>query len=176
LEITLVTTDSAARQKLTRAIQAQWKKINVGVNLQFLYGRGLFAAQSAGGPLTDRTFNAAIYSWVGGDDPRFMGLYACAGIPSKDNPAGQNHPGWCNKDADDALKQAETNPEIAVSREKRKLFVETFFKAWTTEAPVIPLFVNSTPLVYRTGFKNYTCGPTQSAACGWNAYEWELSK
>jgi peptide/nickel transport system substrate-binding protein len=177
LEITLMTTDRADRQKLAQVIQAQWKAINVGVNIQFLYGRGLFATCSAGGPLYCRTFDAAIYTWVGGDDPQFMGLYNCAGVPTKENGwVGQNNPGWCNKDADEALKQSETNAEVTVSREKRKPFIYTFFKAWTAEVPVIPLFVNSVPKAYRTGFKNYYCGPTQYAPCGWNAYTWELSK
>jgi len=40
----------------------------------------------------------------------------------------------------------------------------------------MPLWVNSVPLATRPGFKNYTCGPTSVAACGWNAWTWELSK
>ena len=80
-----MTTDRADRQKLAQVIQSMWKAVNVGVNLQFLYGRGLFATCSAGGPLYCRTFDAAIYTWVGGDDPSFMGLYNCAGIPTKEN-------------------------------------------------------------------------------------------
>jgi peptide/nickel transport system substrate-binding protein len=177
LEITLMTTDRADRQKLAQVIQAMWKAINVGVNLQFLYGRGLFATCSAGGPLYCRTYDAAIYTWVGGDDPQFMGLYNCSSIPTKENGwAGQNDVGWCNKDADNALIQSETNADVTVSRDKRKPFIQTFFQAWTAEVPVIPLFVNSVPVAARTGFKNYTCGPTQYAPCGWNAYTWELSK
>jgi peptide/nickel transport system substrate-binding protein len=177
LEITLMTTDRADRQKLAQVIQAMWKAINVGVNLQFLYGRGLFSTCSAGGPLYCRTYDAAIYTWVGGDDPQFMGLYNCSSIPTKENGwSGQNDVGWCNKDADVALTQSETNADVTVSRDKRKPFIQTFFQAWTAEVPVIPLFVNSVPLAARTGFKNYTCGPTQYAPCGWNAYTWELSK
>jgi peptide/nickel transport system substrate-binding protein len=84
-EITLMTTDRADRTRLAQVIQSMWKALNVGVNLQFLYGRGLFAACSAGGPLYCRTYDAAIYTWVGGDDPGFWGLYNCAGIPTKEN-------------------------------------------------------------------------------------------
>ncbi len=177
LEITLMTTDRTDRQKLAQVIQAQWKAINVGVNLQFLYGRGLFATCSAGGALYCRTFDAAIYTWVGGDDPGFWGLYNCAGIPTKENSySGQNNPGWCNKAADTALNDAENNADIVVSPAKRKVAYAPFFTAWTTEVPVIPLFVNAVPIVARTGFKNYKCGPTQNAPCGWNAWEWELTK
>jgi peptide/nickel transport system substrate-binding protein len=177
LEITLMTTDRADRQKIAQAIQAQWKAVNVGTNLQFLYGRGLFATCSAGGPLYCRTFDAAVYTWVGGDDPGFWGLYNCSGIPTKENNwSGQNNPGWCNKPADTALNDAENNADIVVSIAKRKAAYAPFFKAWTTEVPVIPLWVNSVPIPARTGFKNYTCGPTQNAPCGWNAWQWELSK
>lgn len=177
LEITLMTTDRSDRQKLAQVIQSMWKAVNVGVNLQFLYGRGLFAACSAGGPLYCRTFDAAIYTWVGGDDPGFWGLYNCAGIPTKENGwSGQNNPGWCNAEADKALNDAENNAEIVVSHDARKKAYAPFFTAWTTDVPVIPLFVNAVPVVARTGFKNYTCGPTQNAPCGWNAWEWELSK
>ena len=121
--------------------------------------------------------DAAIYTWVGSDDPQFMGLYNCAGIPTKENGyAGQNNPGWCNKKADEDLTASEINSENAVSHAKRLPFIYDFFKQWTAEVPVIPLFVNSVPVAYRAGFKNYTCGPTSTAACGWNAYTWELSK
>lgn len=177
LEITLLTTDRADRQKLAQTIQAMWKAVNVGTNIQFLYGRGLFQPCSAGGPLYCRTYDAAIYTWVGGDDPGFWGLYNCTGIPTKENNySGQNNPGWCNKDADKALNDAENNADIVVSPAKRKAAYAPFFKAWTAEVPVIPLFVNAVPIVARTGFKNYTCGPTNSAPCGWNSWQWELSK
>ncbi len=177
LEITLMTTDRADRQKLAQVVQSMWKAINVGVNLQFLYGRGLFQPCSAGGPLYCRTYDAAIYTWVGGDDPGFWGLYNCAGIPTKENNySGQNNPGWCNKDADTALNAAENNADIVVSVAKRKAAYAPFFKAWTAEVPVIPFFVNSVPIAARTGFKNYTCGPTNAAPCGWNAWQWELTK
>jgi len=177
LEITLMTTDRADRQKLAQVVQAMWKKINVGVNLQFLYGRGLFAPCSSGGPLYCRTYDAAIYTWVGGDDPGFWGLYNCAGIGTADNSwSGQNNPGWCNAEADKALNEAENNADVVVSHAARQVAYAPFFKAWTDEVPVIPFFVNAVPIAARPGFKNYLCGPTSAAPCGWNSWTWELSK
>jgi peptide/nickel transport system substrate-binding protein len=177
LEITLMTTDRADRQALAQVIQAQWKKLNVGVNLQYLYGRGLFAAASAGGPLYSRTFDAAIYTWLGGDDPQFKNLYGCASIGTKENNwVGQNNPGFCDKEADDALTQSETNADVALSRDKRKPFIETFFQKWTEAVPVIPLFAATEPYVYRAGFVNFKVGPTTSSVIGYQAWEWELSK
>jgi peptide/nickel transport system substrate-binding protein len=177
LEITLMTTDRADRQSLAQVIQSQWKALNVGVNIQFLYGRGLFATCTAGGPLNCRTFDAAIYTWITGDDPNFGGLYDCAGIGTKENNwSGQNYPGWCNKAADEAIAKAEKDADISLSREKRKPFYDTFFKEWTKDVPVIPLFSNTRVYVVRTGWKNWKAGPTQYSADGWNAYEWEVSK
>ena len=177
LEITLMTTDRTDRQALAQVIQSQWKKANVGVNLQFLYGRGLFATCSAGGPLYCRTFDAAIYTWIGSDDPYFMGTYNCSSIPTQENGwVGQNNPGWCNKEADEALKQSEMNAEVTLVRDKRKPFIEKFFQLFTANVPVIPLFVATEPYPYRVTFKNFKPGPTQYSPLAWNAWEWEISK
>jgi len=177
LEFTLMTTDRADRQALAQVIQQQLKANGFGVNLQFLYGRGLFATASAGGPLSARTFDAAIYTWITGDDPGFLGLYNCSAIPSEANGfSGQNYPGFCDKRADELLALNETDPEVSLSREKRKPILEEFFKIWTENVPVIPLFSNTRVYVVRTGFANFKPGPTQYAADGWNAWEWELVK
>jgi len=48
LEFTLMTTDRQDRQLLAQVIQSMWRQLNIGVNLQFLYGRGLFQACEAG--------------------------------------------------------------------------------------------------------------------------------
>jgi peptide/nickel transport system substrate-binding protein len=177
LEFTLMTTDRADRQSLAQVIQNQWKAVGFGVNLQFLYGRGLFTPASQGGPLYGRSFDAAIYTATGGDDPQFMGQYNCAAVPTEGNGwVGQNYVGYCNKDADEALKQSETNVDVTLYRDQRKPFIETFFQAWTKEVPVIPLFAATEPYVYRSGLKNFKPGLTQYAAAAWNAWEWELSK
>ncbi len=177
LEITLMTTDRTDRTALAQVIQSQWKKINVGVNIQFLYGRGLFATCSAGGPLNCRTFDAAIYTWIGSDDPTFMGQYNCAAVGTKENNwTGQNYPGYCNKEADDAIKNSEANAEVTLSRDKRKPYIEKFFQLFTRDVPVIPLFVATEPYPYRVTFKNFKPGPTQYSPLAWNAWEWEISK
>lgn len=177
LEFTLMTTDRADRQALAQVIQQQLKAAGFGVNLQFLYGRGLFATASAGGPLSARTFDAAIYTWITGDDPGHLGLYNCAAIPSEGNGwSGQNYTGFCDPRADQLLTMNETDPEISLSREKRKPVLEEFYQIWTDQAPVIPLFSNTRVYVVRAGFANFKAGPTQYAADGWNAWEWELAK
>lgn len=168
LEFTLMTTDRADRQAVAQVLQQQWKAVGFGVNLQFLYGRGLFATAAAGGPLNSHTFQAAIYTWITGDDPQFLGLYSCTG--------GQNFPQWCNAEADAQLAINEINPETSLSRELRKPALEKFFQIWTAEVPVIPLFSNTRVYVVRTGFVNWKAGPTSAAPDTWNVWEWELSK
>lgn len=177
LEITLMTTDRADRQALAQVVQSQWKAINVGVNIQFLYGRGLFATADAGGPLSSRSFDAAIYTWITGDDPGHLGLYDCAAVPNEGNNfSGQNYTGYCDPEADKLLSQNETDPEISLSIEKRKPVLEKFYQLWTDAVPVIPLFSNTRVYVVRTGLKNFKAGPTQYAADAWNSWEWELEK
>jgi len=177
LEFTLMTTDRKDRQKLAQAVQAMWKKLNVGVNLQFLYGRGLFQVCSAGGPLYCRTFDAAIYTFGTDDSATFYNLYSCAAIPSEvNNWSGQNSPGWCNQVAVDALNQSENNPDIAVSQTKRLPYIFAFFKELTKEVPVVFLYGSAEPFPHRTGWKNFKPGPTQYSLPTWNSWEWELMK
>jgi len=177
LEFTLMTTDRADRQALAQVIQQQLKAVGFGVNLQFLYGRGLFATCSQGGLLYCRTYDAAIYTWLTDDNADFQGLYGCNGIPTEaNNWSGQNYPGFCDQKADELLKMSETDPEISLSREKRKPLVEEFFQIWTSAVPVIPFFSNTRVYVVRTGFENWKAGPTSTAPDGWNAWEWKLSK
>jgi ABC-type transport system substrate-binding protein len=98
-------------------------------------------------------------------------------VPAEDNGwVGQNNPGFCNTEADEALTQSETNAEVALSRDARKPFIEKFFQLWTENVPVIPLFAATEPYVYRAGFVNFKVGPTQYAPVGFNSWEWELSK
>jgi peptide/nickel transport system substrate-binding protein len=177
LEITLMTTDRGDRQALAQVIQQMWRQLNVGVNIQFLYGRGLFQSCSSGGPLYCRTYDAAIYTWNTSDDPGHIGQYDCAGIPSEENGySGQNFPGWCNEEADEMLFFNELDPEVSLSRELRYPYLEQFYQLWTDEVPVIPLFSNTRVWANRPGFENFIPGPTQYSIETWNVWEWTISK
>jgi peptide/nickel transport system substrate-binding protein len=177
LEFTFMTTDRLDRMAVAQMIQAMWKKINVGVNLQFLYGRGLFSNCSAGGPLYCRTYDAAMYAFSTGDDATFYTTYSCGAIPNEgNNYSGQNTPGWCNQAANDALNQSENNPENALSREKRMPYLTTFFREMTKDMPVIFLYGAAWPYPHLTEWKNFKAGLTQYAYPTWNPWEWEVSK
>ncbi len=177
LEFVLMTTDRSDRQALAQVIQSQWKALNVGVNLQFLYGRQLFNPCSTGGPLYCRTYDAAIYTTSTGDDATFIVDSSCGAIPTKENGwVGQNRTGFCSKAADEALNMSEKNEDVALSLQKRKPYIEKFFQEWSKEAPMAPLFANSSVGAYRVGLKNWKPGPTQFAPETWNCWEWELSK
>jgi peptide/nickel transport system substrate-binding protein len=177
LEFVLMTTDRADRQALAQVIQQQLKAINMGVNLQFLYGRGLFATASQGGPLSSRTFQAAIYTWLSDDNATFTGQYSCSGIPSEENNfSGQNYPGFCDAKGDELLNLSELDPEVSLSRDKRKPVLEEWFGIWTAAVPVIPLFANTRVTVARTGLTNWKVPPVSTSGDAWNAWEWELVK
>ena len=177
LEFTLMTTDRADRQKLAQVAQQMWRQLNVGVNLQFLYGRGLFQACAAGGPLYCRTYDAAIYTTSTGDDPAFTDGYTCKAIPTADNNwSGQNWTGWCNEAADAAVNMAEKDFAVSLSPEKRYPYYETFFQEYTKDVPVINVFTVNRVGAVRTGWKNYRPGPTQFSPETWNFWEWEVVK
>jgi len=177
LAFTLMTTDRADRQRLAQAIQQMWKQLSVGINLQFLYGRGLFQACDAGGPMYCRTFDAGIYTSTTGDDPAFQDTYTCKAIPTEENNwTGQNWPGWCNPVADAAVGKAEKDFEISLSREKRYPYYETFFQEYAKDVPVINIFSVNRVGAVRTGWKNYRPGPTQFSPETWNFWEWEVMK
>ena len=176
LSFTLMTTTRSDRIQLAQVLQQQWKQAGFDANLQFLEARNFFASCDAGGPLSCGTFDAGIYTWQGGDDPAFYGLYACSNVPSKaNNYSGQNYPGWCNKDATDALKQSELTIN-ALSRTKRKPFIEKFFQDFANDVPVIPLYAATEPYVYRSGLENFKPGLTAAAVFSWNSWEWKLTK
>jgi peptide/nickel transport system substrate-binding protein len=177
LAFTLVTTDQPDRQQRAQVLKQQWSKAGFGVNLQFLYGHTLFAPAEQGGPLTARTFDAAMYTWVSSDDPDITGLYACQSIPSLANKfAGQNYPGWCNKAVDGKLVAASADPDTLVDKEKRQALLSEVQKAWTTDVPVIPLFNTVWVSAARVGLKGYTPTPLDNSPEFWNAWQWEWSK
>jgi peptide/nickel transport system substrate-binding protein len=177
LEFTLMTTDRTDRTRLAQVVQQMWKQLNVGVNLQFLYGRGLFATCSANGPLNCRTFDAAIYTFSTDDSATFNTTYACGAIPNKENNwSGQNYPGWCNPAGAEALNESENNPEIAISREKRLPYLKTFFKAMTDDLPVIYFYGSAVPYPHRVNWVNFRSGSTQYSLPTWNSWEWEVSR
>ncbi len=177
LEFTLLTTDRPSRVRAAQILMNQWQKINVGVNVQFLYGRGLFNTCQTGGPLYCRTFDAAMYTFSSDDSATFYGLYSCASIPTEQNAwSGQNSPGWCNQPAVDALNKSENDPEIALSQAKRLPYITTFFKEYTKDVPVIVLFAAVEPYPHLVNWKNWKQGPTQYSYFTWNSWEWEISK
>ncbi len=175
LAFTLVTTDRTDRQALAQVLQAQWKKVGFGVNLQFLYGRGLFATCTSGneGPLNCRTFQAGMYTWLLGDDPDVSTLYTCKSINTKENGwSGQNYPGYCNKQFDDIVIKAASDANIALDRSARKPLYIQAEKIWLDDAPVIPLIANSNTTVWSVNLKNASGVPTQYGET-WNIADWE---
>ena len=134
MQFTISTTDRSDRQKKAQIIQSQLKTLNMGVNLSFLYGRGLFATCSAGGPLGCMKYDAAIFTWLTSDDPDASAtLYNCKGVPTEANSwSGQNYSGFCDKTYDADVAKAGNDLNTVLSQEKRKpLYVEAQ-KIWTT--------------------------------------------
>ena len=119
-----------------------------------------------------RTFDAAIYTWVADDRSDVSGLYSCAAIPSGSNGySGQNYPGWCSKAAD-ALMQQAASADNVVSRTRIKPLYGALQRLWTTDVPVIPLYHPTNIVAARSGLKNWKPGPSAITPETWNCWEW----
>jgi peptide/nickel transport system substrate-binding protein len=171
LTIKLETTTATLRKQTGQLIQSDLKKIGITVDTQFLVGRGLFTSGGKG-PLSGRTFQMAMYTWLAAFDPNASGLYLGKNTPTKANGySGQNFPGY--KGADDLLQQADLNAENVVNEPKRIGIYGDVLKQWTTDLPVLPLFLRISPILARKQMKNFK--PTRTSAPEtWNAWEWEL--
>ena len=66
LQLKLSTTDQTLRKNTAQVIQAQLKQIGIGLELEFLPGRGLFENK---GPLRTRNFDMGMYTWLSQLDP-----------------------------------------------------------------------------------------------------------
>ncbi|MDE3087867.1 MAG: peptide ABC transporter substrate-binding protein [Chloroflexota bacterium] len=175
LAFTLVTTDRKDRQALGQVLQAQWKAVGFGVNLQFLYGRGLFATCTSGtdAPLYCRNYDAAMFTWLSGDDPDASSLYTCKSVPTKENGwAGQNYSGICDKALDADLNKGYSDYKVAIDRDARKPIYLDAQKIWLGLVPVIPLKANANVTVWNVHLQGPTGVPTQSGET-WNVFAWK---
>jgi ABC-type transport system substrate-binding protein len=120
--------------------------------------------------LQHRDFELGAYAWVGQADPAGQTLYACDQIPVPDNNwQGQNYPGWCDQDADKAIKLANNSLSQQVRAENYAIVQKKF----TEQVPTIPLFNRTNTYAIAADFQNFS--PAQGTSYYmWNAYDWEI--
>lgn len=170
LSVKLQTTDTPTRRKLAALLKEQWGRVGVDLTVEHLPGDAFTDRRT--GPLGARTFQVALYSWVGGFDPgvdaRFA--YHSSSIPSaKDNFQGGNYPGYEIGAADKLLDQGLATLDLA----ERKRIYGDFQKMIMTGVPVIPLF-HWPSLTVVSGRLLGLKPPISAVGETWNAWEWDL--
>jgi peptide/nickel transport system substrate-binding protein len=168
LQLKLSTTDQTLRKNTAQVIQAQLKAIGIGVELEFLPGRGLFENK---GPLKTRTFDLGMYTWLSQLDPNREDYMHSKNIPSeKNNFAGNNYPGYKNPRVDEL---ASKGASLIDETERKPIYAE-LQKIWTDDLPVLPLYQRVVVAVQRTRLQNFKPTPSSTPET-WNIHEWALA-
>jgi peptide/nickel transport system substrate-binding protein len=168
LQLKLSTTDQTLRKNTAQVIQAQLKQIGIGLELEFLPGRGLFENK---GPLRTRTFDLGMYTWLSQLDPDRMDYMHSKNIPSdKNNFAGNNYPGYKNARVDELSTKGAT---LLDEKERKPIYCE-LQQIWTDDLPVLPLFQRVVVAVQRARLQNFKPTPSSTPET-WNIHEWALA-
>jgi peptide/nickel transport system substrate-binding protein len=171
LALKLSTTDATLRKQTGELIRKDLEKMGIKADAEYLIARNFFAGAGRG-PLSNRTYQLGMYTWLASYDPDSEGLYLGSRIPSASNGyTGSNYPGYSG--ADDLIRKADLTADIVVNEPERIKVYGDILKQWTTDLPVLPLFLRVSPMVARKDMKNFR--PTKTSAPEtWNCFEWEL--
>jgi peptide/nickel transport system substrate-binding protein len=163
------TAGNKMRELTTQIIQQNLKAVGITVDLDPLPSKNFFATDG-NGPLSDGTYEMAIYAWISGDDPGGADLYHSKNVPTKDNAyQGQNYPHWRNAQNDDLLTKA----NASLDQNQRKPFYAQEQKIFSDELPTLPLFQRVNIAAAKAKLQNFKPTPTNTAPT-WNIHEWIL--
>lgn len=165
LTLTLVTSGgSPLRTAIAERIAANLSRIGIALEVTELPTAELYSPE---GPLYRRTFQLALFAWIAGPDPRGYERWSCVGVPNEANGwVGNNFPGWCFFEADQAIRTATTELDratrLAAYQRQQELF--------TQELPVLPLFQRVDVTFSRPTLVGIAPDPT--APFTWNIVNW----
>ncbi len=155
-------------QDAAQMFQKDMQAIGIGIDLNPLPPDELFAAD---GPLFQRQFEMALFSWIAGADPGGLPLWSCGAVPSENNGwVGDNFAGWCFRDANRALRLAAT----ALDPAERKAAYLLQQQKWTQESPALPLFQRLSVAIVTPRVEGPY--PDQLAPITWNIASWRRTK
>lgn len=168
LTLQLITTENTpVRQRIAELFQADMRAIGIDLEVETLPTDEFFAED---GPLFLRQFELALFGWLAGPEPGGLQLWTCNAVPSeRNNFTGNNVAGWCFRDADRAIRLADTSfdPEL------RRTAYLTQQQLWTQELPALPLFQRVQALVTAPGVQGPQ--PDPHAPLTWNLRNWQRS-
>ena len=165
LVIRLVTTENTPlRQAAAEQISANLASVGIGIEITTVPTSQLYAPD---GPLFRREFELALFAWIATPDPRGWERWSCAGVPSETNGwTGNNFPGWCFLEADQAIRTATTT----IDREQRRAAYLTQQRLFSQELPLLPLFQRVSITISSDLVDGLSPDPT--APLTWNIAEW----
>jgi peptide/nickel transport system substrate-binding protein len=165
ITLTLLTTaDTPLRAAIAERFQQDMAEIGLAVQIAELPAEQIY---STDGPLFRREFELAQFAWIANTDPRGFELWSCAAVPSPINSwSGSNLPGWCSRDANQAIVTATTSLDWEERRDAYMLHQELFTQA----LPSLPLFQRVTVVLANPNMQGLRPDPV--APLTWNIAEW----
>lgn len=165
LRIELLTTEETPlRATIADQFTADMAAIGIQVDVRTMPVRELYSPE---GPLFRREFQVAQFAWIAGADPGGLALWSCAAVPNEmNNWTGNNFPGWCFREADQAIRTANTSLDEAERHEAYLRHQQLF----TQELPVLPLFQRLVVTLSSPGLRGPQ--PDPLAPITWNIASW----
>ncbi len=162
----LLTTDGAPlRDQVAERFTADMTALGIRVTVRALPVQELY---SRDGPLFRREFQVAQFAWIASVDPGGLALWSCTAVPTENNSwTGNNFAGWCFREADQAIRTANTSLDQAERREAYVRQQELF----TQEIPVVPLFQRLVVTISNPNLAGLE--PDPIAPITWNIGEWK---
>ena len=136
----MTTAGNRLRELAQQALQSDWAKLGVSVNLRNQPARVFF-----GKTVTKRKFNGlAMYSWLSSPEtPPRTGLHSSM-IPTADNGwSGQNYPGYRNAEVDGLLDKI----EVELDQFKRYALWARLQQIYARDLPALPFYFRAQPFV-----------------------------
>ena len=137
LELTLMTTANNKTRELVQVfLQEEWKKVGAKISIKNEPARVYF-----GETVRKAKYEAmAMYAWISSPDAPPRGTLHSSEIPTKENGySGQNSCGWANAKVDKLLEDV----FLEFDFDKRKKMMAEIQKEYTTDVPVIPLYLRA---------------------------------
>lgn len=161
----LTTEGTPLRIAAAEQVKQDLATIGISVTVRTLPSVELYTPE---GPLFTRQFQLVLFAWIAGSDPGGLGLWGCSAVPSESNGwGGNNFAGWCFREADQAIRTANTTIDQA-QRQAAYLRQQQLF---TQELPALPLFQR--PLIVITNPKLRGIRLDPLAPITWNIAEWQ---
>jgi peptide/nickel transport system substrate-binding protein len=166
LTLTLLTTESPAlRTQVAEMFRQDMRAIGIDIQIQPLPSGALFDSE---GPLFQRQFDMVLFGWIARPDAGGAELWSCAAIPNPENGfVGDNFSGWCQRDANRAIREAATTLDPA----QRAAAYLRQQQIWTQDLPALPLFQRLSAVLASRGVRGPQADPL--APITWNIATWD---